>query len=104
MTTRSITDSILNCEIAASLAFLFRPLHACCKDDRASCTHLTRSSCLIKVPPLHTPPHLPLEHPNSLSRRIVTKTRTDGHTSPLQIIMHLLTRLEWFEDFLRKND
>ena len=27
MTARSIRDSILNCAIATSLAFLFRPLH-----------------------------------------------------------------------------
>ena len=33
------------------------------------CIHLTCSSCLIKVPLLNTPPHLPLEHPNSPSRR-----------------------------------
>ena len=45
------------------------------------------------------PPHLPLAHPKSHSRRNVTKTRTDGHTSPLQIIMHLLIRLERFENF-----
>ena len=45
------------------------------------------------------PPHLPLTYLNSLSSRTVTKTRTDGHTSPLQIIMHLLIRLERFEDF-----
>ena len=50
------------------------------------------------------PPHLPLAHPNSLSRRTVTKPRADGHTSPLQIIMHLLIRLERFENFLPKND
>ena len=70
------------------------------KDDRASCIHLTCSSCLIKVL------HLPLALPNSLSSRNVTKTRTDGHrpTSPLQIIMHLLIRLERFEDFLRIMD
>ena len=43
------------------------------------------------------PPHLPLAHPKSLSRRTVNKTRTDGRTSPLQIIMHLLIRLERFE-------
>ena len=61
------------------------------KDDRASCIHLTYSSCLIEVP------HLPLAKPNSLSRRTVTKTSTDGHTSPLQIITHLLIRLERFE-------
>ena len=35
----------------------------------------------------------------NLSRRTVTKTRTDGHTSPLQKMMHLLIRLERFEDF-----
>ena len=45
------------------------------------------------------PPHLPLAQPNPLSRRTVTNTRTDGHTSPLQIIMHLLIRLERFETF-----
>ena len=45
------------------------------------------------------PPHLPFARPKSLSRRTVTKTRTDGHTSPLQIIMRLLIRLERFEDF-----
>ena len=54
---------------------------------------------LIRAPPLGTPLHLPLVHPNSLSRRTVTKTHTDGHTNPLQIIMHLLIRLEQFEDF-----
>ena len=69
------------------------------RNDRASCIHLTCSSCLIKVPPLNTPPHLPLEHPNSLSRRTVTKIRTDGYTSPLQTIMHLLIRLKQFEVF-----
>ena len=67
--------------------------------DRALCIHLTCTSCLIKVPPLNIPPHLPLEHLNSLSRCTATKTRTDGHKSPLQVIMHLLIRLEWFEDF-----
>ena len=87
MTARSITDSILNCEIAASLAFLFRLLHVC-KDNRASCIHLTCSSCSIKVL------HLPFACPNS-----VTKTHIDGNTSPLQIIMHLLIRLERFENF-----
>ena len=45
------------------------------------------------------PPHLPLSQPNSLSRRIVTKTRTDGHTTPLQIIMHILIRLERLKIF-----
>ena len=35
----------------------------------------------------------------------VTRTRTDGHKSPLQIIiMNLLISLKWFEHFLRKND
>ena len=72
------------------------------REDRASCIHLTCSSSLSKVPPLNTPPHLSLEHPNFLSWRTVTKTRTDGHTSPLQIIMHLLIRLERSEDFLRR--
>ena len=48
-------------------------------------------------------PHLPLALPNSLSRGTVTKTRTDGHTSPLQIIMHLLIRLEKFEDFFTEE-
>ena len=54
---------------------------------------------LIKAPPLNTTPHLPREYPNSLSRRTVTKTRKDGYTSPLQIIVHSLIRLERFEDF-----
>ena len=58
----------------------------------------------IQSPASKYPPHLPLTQPISLSRRTVTKTRTDGHTSPLQIIMHLLVRLERFEIFLRKND
>ena len=39
-----------------------------------------------------------------LSKRTVTKTCTHGHTSPLQIIMHLSIRLELFEDFLQKNN
>ena len=69
------------------------------RKDRVSCIHLTCSCCLIKVPPLNTLPHLPLQHLNSLRKRTVTKTRTDGYTSPVQIIMHLLMRLEWFEDF-----
>ena len=73
------------------------------RKDRTSCIHLTCSSCLIKVLPINTPPHLPLEHWNSLSRRTVTKTRADGHTSPLQIIMHLLIRMEQFGDLLWKN-
>ena len=96
---KSIRVSILSCEIdlqAASLAFLFL-IAACMRKDTASCIHLTCSSCLIKVPPLNTPPHLLLEHPNFLSRRIVISTRTDGHTSSLQIIMRLLIRLERFE-------
>ena len=60
---------------------------------------------LNKAPPLYITPNLPLEHQNSLSRHTVTKTRTDGHKSPLQIIMHFLIRLEQFEDFfLWKND
>ena len=54
---------------------------------------------LMKTPPLDIPLHLPLAHPNSLTRRTVIKTRTDGHTNPVQIIMHLLIRLERFEDF-----
>ena len=45
------------------------------------------------------PPQLPPALPKSLSRRTVTKTRTDGHTSPLQIMMHLLIRLERFAFF-----
>ena len=66
------------------------------KDDRASCVHLTCSNCLVKV--------LPLAYSNSLSRRTVTKTRTDEHTSPLQIILHLLISLRSLKIFLRKND
>ena len=58
---------------------------------------------LIKAPPLDTRLHLPLDHPNSLSRHTVTMTRTDGHTSPLQIIVHLLIRLERFEHFFREE-
>ena len=102
MTARSITESILNCEIAAGLAFLFRPLQA--QRRQGVVYTLNLFQLLFKVPPLNTPPHLSLAHPNSLSRRTVTKTRTDGHTSPLQIIMHLLIRLEQFEIFLWKND
>ena len=49
------------------------------------------------------PPHLPLARPNSLSKRTVTKTRTDGHTSPLQVIMHLLIRLERFENLFTEE-
>ena len=67
------------------------------------CIHLICFSCLIKVPHLNTPPHLPLDHPNSLSRRTVTETRTDGHISTLQIIMHLLIGLERFEDFFYRR-
>ena len=37
----------------------------------------------------------------TLSRHTVTKTRMDGHTSPLQVIMHLLIRLERFEVYGR---
>ena len=51
------------------------------------------------------PPHLPPALSNSLSRHTVTKTHSDRHTSPLEIIMHLLIRLERFENFfLQKND
>ena len=59
---------------------------------------------LNQSPTSKYPPHLPLMRSNSLSRRTVTKTRTDGHTSPLQIIMHLIMRLERIEIFLWKND
>ena len=58
---------------------------------------------LIKAPSLCTTPHLPLKYPNSLSRRTVTKSRTDGYKSPLQVIMHLLIRLERFENFFYRR-
>ena len=58
---------------------------------------------LIKAPPLYTTLHLPLKYPNSLNRHTVTKTHTDGYTSPLQIIMYFLIRLERFEDFLTEE-
>ena len=68
--------------------FLYRCRHA----QRRQCAVYTLNlfQLLIKAPPLDTPLHLSLEHLNSLSRHTVTKTRTGGHTSPLQIIMHLL--------------
>ena len=103
MTAKSLTDSILNCEIATSLAFsLDRCMHA--QRRQGVVYTLNLFQLFNQSPASKYPPHLPLVHPNSLSRRTVTKTRTDGHTSPLQIIMHLLIRLERFEDFLRKND
>ena len=70
----------------------------CAKTWRSVYT-LSLYQLLIKGPPLNTLIHLPLEHPNSLRRCTVTKNHTDGHTSPLQIIMHLLIRLEQFENF-----
>ena len=103
MTATSITDSILNCEIAGSLAFLFRScMHAQRRQDVMYTLNLFQ--LFNQSPASKYPPHLPLMRPNSLSSRTVTKTRTNGHTSPLQIIMHLLIRQKWFEHFLRKND
>ena len=67
------------------------------------CIHSTCSSCLIKVPPLNTP-RTYLSRNQTILAAALSPTRTDGHTSPLQIIMHLLIRLERFENFLRKND
>ena len=103
MTARSITDSILNCEIAASLAFLFRPLHSCAKTTRQGVVYTLNLFQLFNQSPVSKYP-LPLAEPNCLSRRTVTNTRTDGHTRPLQIIMHLLISLEQFENFLWKNE
>ena len=100
MTGRSITDSILNCETVRF--FLDRCMHA---QRRRGVVHTLNLFQLFNQSPASGyPPHLPLAHPNSLSRRTVTQTRTDGHTSPLQINMNLLITLERFENVLRKND
>ena len=100
MTARSITDSILNCEIATSLVFVLdRCMHA---QRRQGVVYTLNLFQLFNQSPASK--YLPLTQPNSLSRRTVTKTRTDGQTSPLQILMHLLIRLERFEICLRKND
>ena len=98
MTARSITDSILNCEIATSLAILSdRCMHA---QRRQGVVYTLNSFQLFNQSSASKyPPHLPPALPNSLSRRTVTQTRTHGHTSPLQINMHLLIRLERFGTF-----
>ena len=102
MTARSITDSILNCEIAASLAFLLnRCMHA--QRRQGVVYTLNLFQLFNQSPASKYPPHLPPALPNSLSRRTVTKTRTDGHTSDLQIIMRLLIRLERFENFFTEE-
>ena len=79
MTARSITDSILNCEIAVSLAFLFRPLHAWAK------TTGRRVYRLLNLFQLYNQSPLPLTQPKSLSSRTVNRTHSPSFQS-----LHLL--------------
>ena len=73
MTARSIIDSILNYEIAASLALLLdRCMHAQRRQGVVYTLNLLQ--LFNRSPASKYPPHLPLAGPNSLSKRTVTKT------------------------------
>ena len=58
---------------------------------------------VIKARPLDTPPHLRIKRLNFLCSLGVAKTRTNGHRSPLQIIVEFINIFGAIEDFSNKE-
>ena len=84
----------------ALLFFLDRCLHAQRQQGVVYTLHLSQlfnQSTASKYPRTYLSRNRTL-----LAGALLPKPRTDGHTSPLQIIMHLLIRLERFEKFYRR--